>query len=77
MDYTISPYLKNDASRRTVTLDNELLQVLKDWKKLQEKYNVKNFVLSYDDTTLNKSTLSRWLKNMLNLLEFLELMDAV
>ena len=62
MDYTISPYLKNDASRRTVTLDNELLQVLKDWKKLQEKYNVKNFVLSYDDTPLNKSTLSRWLK---------------
>ena len=62
MDYTIIPYLKNDASRRTVTLDNELPQVLKEWKKLQEKYSVKKFFLSYDDTPLNKSTLSRWLK---------------
>ena len=34
---------------RTLTLDNELLEVLKEWKEQPEKYNVKEFVLSYDD----------------------------
>jgi len=61
-NYNIQPYLKNDASRRTLTLDNELLKVLKEWKEQPEKYNVQEFVLSYDDTLLNKSTLSSWLK---------------
>lgn len=46
-DYKIQLYLKNDASRRTLILDNELLEVLKDWEEQPEKYNVKEFVLSY------------------------------
>ena len=48
-DYKIHPYLKNDAIRRTLTLDNELLEVLKELKEQPEKYNVKEFVLSYND----------------------------
>lgn len=33
LNYELVPYLKNDASRRTVTIDAELLEVLKKWKK--------------------------------------------
>lgn len=60
-DYELKPYLKNSSSRRTITLDDELLEILKNWKEDQLKYGVKNFVLSYDDCPLSKSTLSRWL----------------
>ncbi|MCH4003855.1 MAG: site-specific integrase [Lactobacillus crispatus] len=62
LDYELKPYLKTDSSRRTLTLDDELVEVLKTWKKEQLKYGVKDFVLSYDNCPLNKSTLSRWLK---------------
>lgn len=62
MDYEIKPYTKTDAGKRTVTIDNELLQVLKAWKKRQKKHGVTDFVLSYDNCPNNKSTLSVWLK---------------
>ena len=62
MEYELVTYLKNDSSRRTLTLDDELVKVLKDWKKEQLKYSVHDFVLSYDNCPLNKSTLSKWLK---------------
>lgn len=62
MDYEIKPYTKTDAGKRTVTIDNELLQVLKTWKKRQKKHGVTDFVLSYDNCPNNKSTLSVWLK---------------
>lgn len=62
LNYEIKPYLKTDSSKRTVTLDDELLQVLKDWKIEQKKNGVTDFVLSYDNCPLNKSTLSVWLK---------------
>lgn len=62
LNYEPKPYLKTDSSRRTLTLDDELVKVLKEWKKEQLKYGVQDFVLSYDNCPLNKSTLSRWLK---------------
>lgn len=62
MDYELKPYLKNDSIRRTLTIDDELVEILKDWKEDQLKYGVHDFVLSYDNCPLNKSTLSRWLK---------------
>lgn len=68
-DYELKPYLKNDSSRRTITLDDELLRVLKGWREDQLKYHVQEFVLSYDDYPLNKSTLSRWLKRYSELAE--------
>lgn len=42
LDYEIQPYLKNDASRRTLTLDNELLEVLKEWKNCKRSITLKN-----------------------------------
>lgn len=69
LNYELVPYLKNDASRRTVTIDAELLEVLKKWKKEQAKYNIHDFVFSCDNCPLNKSTLSVWLKRYLEYLE--------
>ncbi|PXY85327.1 site-specific integrase [Lactobacillus melliventris] len=62
MEYELVSYLKNDSSRRTLTLDDELVKVLKNWKEEQLKYGVHDFVLSYDNCLLNKLTLSKWLK---------------
>lgn len=62
LNYELKPYLKTDSSRRTVTIDNELLDLLKEWKSEQLKNGVHDFVLSYDNCPLNKSTLSVWLK---------------
>ncbi|MBP2057303.1 integrase [Lactobacillus colini] len=62
LDYEIKPYTKTDAGKRTLTIDDELLQLLKEWKVRQAKNGVYDFVLSFDDCPLNKSTLSRWLK---------------
>lgn len=61
-DYDIKPYTKTDAGKRTLTIDDELLQLLKEWKARQAKNGVYDFVLSFDDCPLNKSTLSRWLE---------------
>ena len=61
LDYEIKPYTKTNAGKRTITIDDELLQVLKAWKKRQQKYGVTDFVLSYDDCPNNKSTLGEWL----------------
>lgn len=38
MEYELVSYLKNDSSRRTLTLDDELVKVLKNWKEEQLKY---------------------------------------
>ena len=62
LDYQLVPYLKTNSSKRTLTLDDELLKILKDWKQEQLKYGVYDFVLSYDNCPLNKSTLSKWLQ---------------
>lgn len=61
-NYEIKPYTKTDSGKRTLTIDNELLQLLKKWKDRQASNGVYNFVLSFDDCPLNRSTLSRWLK---------------
>lgn len=60
-NYTIKPYTKTSAGKRTLTIDEELLQILIQWKQEQAKNGVFDFVLSLDDRPLNKSTLSRWL----------------
>lgn len=61
-DYTIKPYTKTEAGKRTINIDDELVEVLKNWRQMQLKNGVKNFVLSYTDTPLVKSTISRWIK---------------
>ena len=57
-DYQIKPYTKTKAGKRIITLDDELVQILKDWRQTQLSHGVKKFVLSYDDRPMIKSTLN-------------------
>ena len=61
-DYQIKPYTKTTAGKRIITLDSELVQILKDWRKAQLAHGVKKFVISYDDRPMIKSTLNNVLK---------------
>lgn len=67
LEWEIKPYTKTNSGKRTLTIDNELLKVLKSWKKRQEEMGVHDFVLSYDNCPLNKSTLSVWIKRYSNI----------
>lgn len=57
-DYQIKPYTKTRSGKRIITLDDELVQVLKAWRQEQLDHGVKQFVLSYDDRPMIKSTLN-------------------
>ena len=53
---------KTEAGLRTVSLDNDTIEVLKTWKKRQAEFGKMDFVLSYDGNPMIKSTLSRIIK---------------
>ena len=57
-NYQIKPYTKTKAGKRIITLDDELVHILKDWRQTQLSHGVKKFVLSYDDRPMIKSTLN-------------------
>lgn len=57
-NYTIKPYTKTKSGKRTITLDDELVQILAEWRQVQLEHGVKKFVLSYDDRPMIKSTLN-------------------
>lgn len=57
-NYRIKPYTKTRAGKRIITLDDELVRILREWRELQLAHGVKKFVLSYDDRPMIKSTLN-------------------
>lgn len=50
-------HTKTDSGLRTISLDNDTLTVLKDWKERQSKFGKVNFILSYDGNPMLKSTI--------------------
>ncbi|WP_459208548.1 tyrosine-type recombinase/integrase [Limosilactobacillus albertensis] len=56
-DYVIKPYTKTINGIRTISLDSDTIRVLKDWRKDQEKHGVHNFIMSYDDTPMSRTTI--------------------
>lgn len=56
--YSIKPYTKTKSGKRTITLDDELVRILVEWRQAQLEHGVKKFVLSYDDRPMIKSTLN-------------------
>ena len=61
-NYTIKPYTKTASGKRIISLDEDTVNFLKLWKKVQRKHGVKNFVLSYDDFPTVRSTVNRIVK---------------
>lgn len=62
VDYRIKAYTKTNSGKRVITLDDELVSILRNWKSDQETHGVSKFVLSYDDCPMIKSTLNNLLK---------------
>lgn len=41
------PYTKTENGMRTISLDDDTINNLEDWKLRQSEHNIKNFVFSY------------------------------
>ena len=72
-DWTRQPYSKTEAGSRTITLDDDTVEILKVWKNRQEEMGVKNFVISYDGLPMQKSTISRIVKHYARLADVTEI----
>lgn len=53
---------KTDSGLRIISLDDDTVEILREWKKRQSKLVKTNFVLSYDCNPMIKSTISRIIK---------------
>ncbi|WP_304651746.1 site-specific integrase [uncultured Ligilactobacillus sp.] len=68
-NYTIKPYTKTSSGKRMISLDNDTVDYLREWQRIQLNHGVKNFVMSYDDTPMVRSTISRIIKKYAKLAE--------
>lgn len=55
-------HTKTDSGLRTISLDDDTVNILKNWKERQKGIGRVNFVLSYDGNPMLKSTISRIIK---------------
>lgn len=55
-------HTKSDSGLRTISLDDDTISILKNWKERQAGLGKINFVLSYDGNPMLKSTISRIIK---------------
>lgn len=58
-DFIRKPYTKTESGIRTISLDNDTVRILKEWKKIQRAHGVDQFILSYTDLPLYRSTVQR------------------
>lgn len=58
-DYERKPYTKTENGMRTISLDEDTVLVLKEWRKVQKAHGIDHFVLSYTDLPLYRSTVQR------------------
>lgn len=56
-DYTLKPDTKTPNGMRIISLDQDTIKVLKDWRKDQQAHGVYNFIMSYDDTPMSRTTI--------------------
>ena len=61
-NWTRQNHTKTDSGLRTISLDDDTIAVLKDWKERQSKLGKFQFILSYDGNPMLKSTISRIIK---------------
>lgn len=58
-DFSRKPYTKTESGMRTISLDDDTISILTDWKKIQSEHGIKNFIISYTDLPLYRSTVQR------------------
>lgn len=52
-------YTKTEDGKRIISLDEDTIQVLQEWKQRQSKIGIDDFIFSYDGAPMIKSTLAR------------------
>ncbi len=57
--WTRKNYTKTEDGKRIISLDDDTIQILKEWKARQAKIGIHDFVFSYDGMPMLKSTISR------------------
>lgn len=57
--WTRKTKMKKEADRRIISLDEDTIPVLKEWKKHLESMGKYDFVISYTSAPLGKSTINR------------------
>ncbi|MBK0348069.1 site-specific integrase [Aerococcaceae bacterium zg-ZJ1578] len=58
-------YTKTEDGKRTISIDEDTIQILKRWRKIQKEIGLgrdNDFVFSYDGSPMLKSTISRIIK---------------
>lgn len=56
---TRKPYTKTESGKRTISLDDDTVSVLKKWKKRQKQLGINGYVMSYTGEPLYRSTVLR------------------
>lgn len=58
-DFIRKPYTKTESGIRTISIDDDTVRILKEWKKIQKSHGIDQFILSYTDLPLYRSTVQR------------------
>ena len=58
-DFSRKPYTKTESGMRVISLDDDTVRILSEWKSIQKKHGVEQFILSYTDLPLYRSTVQR------------------
>lgn len=58
-DFKRKPYTKTEDGIRTISLDDDTLAILKNWKQVQSEHGIDNFILSYTGLPVHRSTIHR------------------
>lgn len=53
------PYTKTQCGMRIISLDDDTIQILEEWQKVQNEHGITQFILSYTDLPLFRSTVQR------------------
>lgn len=66
-EYTRSLTLKTENSKRIISLDDDTIKILKEWKRRQQKLVNSHFIMSYDGTPLHRCIVGRIINKHSNL----------
>lgn len=58
-NYKRKPYTKTKSGMRTISLDDDTVSILRTWKQRQKQHGIENFILSYTDLPIGRSTVQR------------------
>lgn len=61
-DFKRKPYTKTSGGMRIISLDDDTLEILKQWKAVQSEYGIENFIISYTGMPVHRSTIPRIVK---------------